>query len=187
MTDMKQLLKDYQEADARLNNAIREHGNKFITSLFQSIFDQFPLVNKLATVGWTPGFNDGDACTHSAEYASGTWRIATWRGKDERSYDYEDHSALEEFFTGVNPDDEDEEDDDEDEEGNKLVVDASEVAEAAPVDEAEANRQAQEAKDLMEAYDNIFERVYYTNYLVTARRCANGEIEVDADDYEPGY
>ncbi|MNN48867.1 hypothetical protein D3C81_1633670 [compost metagenome] len=67
------------------------------------------------------------------------------------------------------------------------MVDASEVAEAAPVDEAEANRQAQEAKDLMEAYDNIFERVYYTNYLVTARRCANGEIEVDADDYEPGY
>jgi midasin (ATPase involved in ribosome maturation) len=187
MTDMKQLLKDYQAADARLNKAIREEGNTFITSLFQSIFDQFPLVNKLATVGWTPGFNDGDACTHSAEYASGAWRIHSWRGADHRSYDYEDHSALEEFFTGVNPDDEDEEDDNEDEEGNQLVVDAPEVAEAAPVDEAEANRQAQEAKDLMEAYDNIFERVYVTNYLVTARRLPNGDVVVEDDEYDPGY
>lgn len=188
MTDMKQLLKDYQDADARLNQAIRDEGNTFITSLFQTIFDQYPLVNKLATVGWTPGFNDGDACTHSAEYASGAWRMYSWRGKDERSYDYTDHSALEEFFTGINPDDEDEEDDDlEDEEGNKLVVDAPEVAEAAPVDEAEANRQAQAAKDLMEAYDNIFERVYYTNYLVTARRLPDGTVKVESDEYDPGY
>ncbi|MNI88119.1 hypothetical protein D3C73_1453800 [compost metagenome] len=67
------------------------------------------------------------------------------------------------------------------------MVDAPEVAEAAPVDEAEANRQAKDAKDMMEAYDNIFERVYYTNYLVTARRCANGTIEVQDDEYDPGY
>ncbi|MNC19272.1 hypothetical protein D3C75_672010 [compost metagenome] len=187
MTDMTQLLKDYQEADARLNKAIREEGDTFITHLFQSIFEQFPLVTQLATVGWTPGFNDGDACTHSAEYASGSWRIATWRGQDERSYDYEHHSALEEFFTGINPDEDDDDEDFEDEEGNKLVVDAAEIAEAAPVDEAEANRQMQEAKKLMEAYDNIFERVYDTNYLVTARRLADGTIEVESDEYDPGY
>lgn len=186
MTDMNQLLKDYQDANERLNQAIRDEGNAFITSLFQSIFDKFPLVNKLATVGWTPGFNDGDACTHSAEYAAGAYRLATWRSETSRYYDYEEHSALEEFFTGENPDDEDE-DDLEDEEGNQLVGDATEVAETAPVDEEATNNQAKEAKDLMEAYDTIFERVYDTNYLVTARRLADGSIKVESDEYEPGY
>lgn len=189
MTDLKAVLKQFQDSERALSAAIRENGSQFIDALFQSIFEKFPTVTKLATIGSTPYFNDGDLCTHSSEYLSGAFSYYTW-GSDptKKHYDYEDYSAVEEFFTGVHPDDRDEDEDEdfEDEEGRKYVVNAVEV-EAEPADELRINTEAQAAKAMMEEYDTIFERIYGTNYIVTAVRLADGTVEVKDEEYDPGY
>lgn len=185
MTDLKVVLKQFQEADAALNAAIRENGNAFVQTLFQSIFDQCPLVNKLATIGSTPYFNDGDVCEHSSEYFSGAFSHYSW-GSDptKKYYDYEDYSTAEEFFTDEHPDDRDEDEEDEDGEDAALV---GNVVEAEPIDEDRVNAEAKAAKTMMVEYDTIFERVYGTNYFVTAIRQADGTIEVNEDEYDPGH
>lgn len=183
MTDLKVVLKQYQEAEQALDAAIRKNGDEFIRTLFQTIFDKYPTVTKLATIGSTPHFNDGDICEHSSEYFSGVWNIYSWRNDPSRKcYDYEDYSAAEEFFVG---EDQDEDEEFTDEQGRTYAPVQAEEVEA--VDENVANEEAKAAKAMMEEFDTIFERVYYTNYIVTAVRRADGTIEVDNDEYDVGY
>jgi len=193
MTDLKVVLKQFQEADRALSKAIRENGEQFITTLFQSIFDKYPAVTHLATVGSTPSFNDGDICSHSSEYYSGSWERYTWSSRDpnQKHYDFEERAEVEEFFTGEHPDDRDE-DEDEDDEGNENSQDVTTVEILAdetgePLDENQLNNQHLEAKGMLEEHDTIFERIYGTNYIVKARRLADGTIEVENDEYDPGY
>lgn len=180
MTDLKAVLKQFQESDRALNKAIRENGDAFINSLFETIFDTYPTVTKLATLGSTPYFNDGDLCTHSAGYCSGEFSYYSWRSDPtKKNYDYEDYSVLEEFFTGESSDD--------DEEEESLDIQEATNAVNVEVDEDLVNAEAKAAKEMMEEFDTIFERIYATNYIVTAERLADGTIEVKHEDYEPDY
>lgn len=45
MTDIKALLKQYEEVNAELNKQIKESGTEFIQQLFQDVFDRNQLPN----------------------------------------------------------------------------------------------------------------------------------------------
>lgn len=64
MSDIKSLLKQYEEVNAELNKQISENGSNFIQALFQEVFDKHEGLNVVGIVGWTMGFNDGEACYH---------------------------------------------------------------------------------------------------------------------------
>lgn len=175
MTDLKVVLQQFQESERALSAAIRENGDAFIESLFRSIFDKYPSVKKLLTIGSTPYFNDGDLCTHSSEYFSGVASTYSWSSNPSQlHYDYEDYNDAETFFLEVHPDDRDDEDEDADQPNLDAITGL-------------INEEAVGAKAMMEEFDTIFERIYGTNYIVSAVRLANGEIEVKNDDYDPGY
>lgn len=39
-----------------------------LKGLAEACFNKFPSLNAIHLMGWTPGFNDGEPCTHSREY-----------------------------------------------------------------------------------------------------------------------
>lgn len=43
-----------------------------------------------------------------------------------------------------------------------------------------------EAKDQIEAYDEIIERVYDTNFRIVVKRTTDG-VEIEHEEYDPGY
>ena len=99
MTDIKTLLKQYEEVNAALNKQIQENGKEFIQNLFQDVFDQNPGLNFVMIRGWTPGFNDGEPCTHSQETFVG--RISWGCYQDFSDYELYDEFEVE-FDEGDN-------------------------------------------------------------------------------------
>lgn len=160
--DINQLIDDYKRINEELNRKLQEHGTTFFVSLFQKLFDENPGLNKMAVLGWTPGFNDGEPCTHSSNvyvgitytYSSGTYA------------DYSDYDELVEFF---------EEDIDENGEAKEAIN---------PNLECETLRQV---KQILDSFEDIFERVYHTNFIIKVTRDEDGSACVDVDDYDCGH
>lgn len=93
MSNIKQLLKQYEEVNAELNKQIEENGDKFIQELFQDIFDDNKGLNLVIVRGHTPSFNDGEPCTHSQETL-----IA--RNSYGKYLDYQDYGLEDDFEEG---------------------------------------------------------------------------------------
>ena len=51
-----------------LKSELRTKGWSCFQRVIPAIFSEHPGMKQLAIRGWTPGFNDGDPCTHSTEY-----------------------------------------------------------------------------------------------------------------------
>lgn len=167
-TDIKSLLQRYEQVNKELNDALHENGQQFIESLFKDIFDRHPGVNRLCILGSTPYFNDGDACTHSAEYFSGAHSM--YSGK--KYYDYDEYSTACEFMTdGLNESDDDNEE-------NELGLTPNTT---------DDNKILKSAKAAMEAYDEIFTRQYDTNFIIKATRNEDGTVTVEDEYYNPEY
>lgn len=164
-TDIKSLLQRYEQVNKELNEALRENGQSFIESLFKDIFDRHPGVNKLCIMGYTPYFNDGDACTHSAEYFSGV--TGNYNGRTY--FDFDDYSVACEFMT------KDLTEDDDDDNALGLTPNGTD------------NKVLKSAKAAMEAYDEIFTRQYDTNFFITAVRNEDGTVTVEDEYYNPEY
>lgn len=151
--DIKSLLKQYEQVNKELNKQIKENGNEFVEALFQEIFDQHEGLNFVLIRGYTPGFNDGEPCTHSQN---------TFVGANDygRYLDFEDYELYEEF--GV----------EEGETENHVNKDCKTL---------------KEAKAQIEAYDEILERVFVTNFDLKITKGEDGKVKVVADDYWCGY
>lgn len=151
--DIKSLLKQYEQVNKELNKQIKENGNEFIEALFQEIFDQHEGLNFVLIRGYTPGFNDGEPCTHSQNTFVGA--------NDYGSYlDFEDYELYEEF--GVEEDDAE----------NHINKDCKTL---------------KEAKAQIEAYDEIIERVFVTNFDLKITKGEDGKVKVVEDEYWCGY
>lgn len=157
--DIKSLLKQYEQVNKELNKQIKENGNEFIEALFQEIFDQHEGLNFVLIRGYTPGFNDGEPCTHSQETFVGSGWYASYRERDV--YDFEDYELYEEF--GVEDEDE----------PSKHINSACTTL--------------KEAKAQIEAYDEIIERVFITNFDLKITKGEDGKVKVVEDDYYCGY
>lgn len=161
--DINQLIDDYKRINDELNRKLQEHGTTFFVGLFQKLFDENQGLNKLAVVGWTPGFNDGEPCTHSSEVFVGL----THRGYSGRNYaDYEDREDVTEFFV------EEVNDDGEVEDGTNPNAECTTL---------------KQVKEILESFEDIFERVYHTNFFIKVTRDEDGTVLVDVDDYDCGY
>lgn len=163
--EIKELLKKYEEANSALNEALRENGAAFIQAVFTDIFERHPGVNKLCIMGWTPYFNDGDACTHSSEFFSGV--TGSYSGRTY--FDFDDYSVACEFMT------------------KDLTEDDNEENEAGLTPNCTDNKVLKSAKHAMEQYDEIFTRQYDTNFFITAVRNEDGTVTVEDEYYNPEY
>lgn len=151
--DIKTLPKQYEQVNKELNKQIKENGNEFVEALFQEIFDQHEGLNFVLIRGYTPGFNDGEPCTHSQNTFVGA--------NDYGSYlDFEDYELYEEF--GV----------EEGETENHINKDCKTL---------------KEAKAQIEAYDEIIERVFVTNFDLKITKGEGGKVKVVEDEYDCGY
>lgn len=154
MSNIKQLLKQYEEVNAELNKQIKDNGEAFIQELFQDVFDNHQGLNVIGVVGWTMGFNDGEACYHQQYIYTG---VPAW--KDYPDF-YEESGNFEEDFEF-------------DEEENKHLN-----SECSTL---------QQAKAQVEAYDEIIERVFGTNFRIVATRNEDNTAAVSVDEYDCGY
>lgn len=161
MTDIKALLKQYKEANAELNKQIQQSGNEFIQQVFQEVFDQNEGLKFVYIIGWTPGFNDGDVCTHSQETYVGVAYHSSWAQRI--IYDFEDRELFEDF--GVKFDDND----------NPIRHINSEC------------KTLEQVIDQISAYDELIERVFNTNFELKVSLNDEGKVVVDQDWYYCGY
>ncbi len=160
MSDIKSLLKQYEEVNAELSKQISENGNNFIQALFQEVFDNNEGLNVVGIVGWTMGFNDGEACYHQQYTYTGEMREG-WMKDGTFFADFVDESG----------DFSDEFEFDEDT-NTHLNSDCKTLA---------------QAKSQIEKYDEIIERVYNTNFRIVVTRGEDGKVIVDQDHYDCGY
>lgn len=157
-TSLLQLIEDYNRVNTELNKELHANGKEFFKAFFQQLFNEHTGLNKIAILGWTPGFNDGEPCTHSSEVFVGRSRY--------NSPDYEDYSEVGAFFT----DNEDYEyGDGLGENPNALCTTLTEVYEK------------------IWNFDDIIERVYDTNFIIKAFRGEDGVAVVEIDEYDCGY
>lgn len=166
MTDIKALLKQYEEVNAELNKQIQENGNAFITQVFQEIFDQNEGLKYIHIIGWTPGFNDGEPCTHSQESAVGSSHTyySNYYGRDVVSHDFEDREWFDEFEVKFS-------------EGSNTVV--SHINSGCKTLDRVAKQ--------VSAYDELIERVFNTNFELKISTDDNGKVVVDEEYYNCGY
>lgn len=159
MSDIKTLLKQYETVNAELNKQIRKNGDKFIQELFQDIFDKHEGLNVIGIIGWTMGFNDGEACYHQQYTYTGDMQHSSW---DNRFYpDFQDEAGnFEEEFEY-------------DEEENTHLNSQCQTLD--------------QAKYQVEKYDEIIERIYNTNFRIVITKGEDGKVIVDHDYYDCGY
>lgn len=163
MSDIKALLKQYEEVNAELNKQIRENGNAFMESVFQEIFDANEGLKLIYIIGWTPGFNDGEPCTHSQESFVGKSHTWTYRGEPTVSYDFEDRELFDEFEV---------------EHGDNDEVVSHINMECKTLDQVVKQ---------VEVYDELIERVYETNFEIKVTLNDQGKVVIDVDEYDCGY
>lgn len=165
MSDIKALLKQYEEVNAELNKQISENGKQFLESVFQEIFDENEGLKLIYIRGWTPGFNDGEPCTHSQESFVGYSQnyYSHYRQSNVTSYDFDDYELYEEFDVEF------------DENDNVVSHVNSEC------------KTLERAKQQVDAYEELIERVYETNFEIKVTLNENGKTVVDHDWYDCGY
>lgn len=164
MTDIRALLKQYEEVNAELNKQISENGEQFLESVFQEIFDQNEGLKLIYILGWTPGFNDGEPCTHSQESFVGSSHPCSWRNNG-LYYDFDERELYEEFEVEF------------DEEDSDTVI--SHINSGCKTLDQVAKQVA--------AYEELVERVYDTNFEIKITLNDEGKVVLDHDWYECGY
>lgn len=164
MTDIKSLLKQYEEVNAELNKQIAENGKQFLESVFQEIFDQNDGLKLVYIIGWTPGFNDGEPCTHSQESFVGSSHTWSYRGEERLSYDFDDRELYEELEV-------------------EFEEDSDEVVKHINSDCKTLDLVSKQ----ISAYEELVERVYNTNFEIKVTLNSDGKVVVDQDWYDCGY
>ena len=62
---MTNLLQGYQDVKQAVVSYVQTNGNAMCAEIFEKAFAANPDVKMLVVNGYTPGFNDGEPCTHS--------------------------------------------------------------------------------------------------------------------------
>jgi hypothetical protein len=166
MFEQFKILKDVSDDAAyTLSRFVSEHKN----DLLKSVVDELAKIegfNKLIIKGYTPGFNDGDACTHSSE---------TYYACTQKSYN--DFGELSEYEIGISYfltcDDDLQDEDLRDWEGFDSINTYS-MEDSERVDY------------LVKYIDYLIEEIHYTNYIVYIDFTGD-EPTIDAEEYYCGY
>ena len=115
-------------------------------------------------IGWTPGFNDGEPCTHSQESFVGSSHTWSYRGEECLSYDFDDYELFDEFDVEFN------------ESGDVILSHINSDCKTLDLVSKQVN-----------AYEELVERVYNTNFELKVTLNSEGKVVVDQDWYDCGY
>jgi hypothetical protein len=169
MTTLFEQFKTLKDASDASAYDLRKFVDTNKRELLKSLVDELAKIegfNKLIIKGYTPGFNDGDACTHSSD----TYYVCTQKR-------YNDFGELSEYGIGISyfltGDDEIEDEDLRDWEGFDSINTYSE--------------EDSESVDYLVGYiDYLVEEIHYTNYIVYVDLTGD-EPKITEDDYYCGY
>lgn len=174
MSNIVQLVENFKKTQAEMMAKLKQDGKAELAIVFKDVFEKHPGLKGFAFVGSTPGFNDGDPCTHTGYSYVGNFHTDTskWHNNGAPYYtaDYVDERGsgeLEGFFV------------DED-------VDLDDTA--APLDFLNKDcKTIDKAAIEVAKLEDIVEFVYDTNYLIKVSLASDGSVFVEYDDYDCGY
>lgn len=174
-SNIVELVANFKKTQAEMMAKLKQDGEEELKVVFKDIFDKHPGLKAFAYVGWTMGFNDGEACYHQGYSYVGDFHLTerTWRSsKGEKywtadCYDESGWSELESHFLGEDAD----------------LEDIN-----TPLDFVNKNcKTIDEASGEVEALSDIIELVYDTDYLIKVSLNEDGSVNVEHDYYECGY
>ena len=140
----------------------------FFTQFTARIFDEFPGLNRVIVQGYTPGFNDGDPCTHSHEVYVGINGFSNLNEGD---------GALRYIDRDENPDLD---------WGERYVL--KDGADGFLFNTDLTLEEIASVEDAFNAFGEAIEDLYTTDFTLTwVRSKDDGKISFSHDDYECGY
>ena len=158
----------------------REALSTEINDVLSTLFRELPAVNLILMYGYTPGFNDGEPCTHSQStvvdaygfYSEETASVFLGASKydDEEMYE-EEKKAFEEKYGVTWPS-----------EGYHRWDFRD--GEKTPTPEQE---QQIRAHDLLSNMGDVFQSQYYTNWKLVIARTGTDTFKLDKDGYDCGW
>lgn len=90
------LFQTYVESKRAFYAELREHDRQFFDECIRQLFKRFDGLNAVAILGWTPGFNDGEPCTHSSHVFAGV--------VNSYGMDFDDYGEVSDFAMDHTPD-----------------------------------------------------------------------------------
>ncbi|EBS4516757.1 hypothetical protein DQT32_05015 [Salmonella enterica subsp. enterica serovar Braenderup] len=159
-----ELTKEVHRVSSELHKFVHENIHDLVHDIAMEL-KTIPGMNKVIVKGYTPGFNDGDPCTHSSD----VYYNKKWHFSELSEYGI---GGLAEFF-GAPEEYEDEEEELYNWEGIDTINTYS--------DEDE-----QKIHDLVSLLDDLIERKYYTDYIVFIDLTGDEPV-IKHEDYDCGY
>ena len=157
----KELQQSYRKIGAELSEFVRQNQRGLLNDLASEL-KAIPGMNKMVVKGYTPGFNDGDACTHSSDvYYNKTYHFS--------ELSEEDVYGLGEFLGA--PEDIDD--------------DLYEWVENNPINTFSED-DSKEIGKIASMLDSLIEEIYDTDYIVFIDLTTN-EPTITYKDYYCGY
>lgn len=182
-------------ANEVLENAIEEAGKEAVLEeLFRRAFALAPGCRAATVVGYTPSFNDGDACEHGQVVFTGIQ--SQYSG--ERYWDWSDEigndrnaAIFAAEMTPREPDEDDEEDEDFDPDVDLEHIDFSDEEEqqriARCINDGVGRAELQKVKDYLEDAEELLHKILYTNFFVAAKVDEEGNVTIETDDFDPEW
>lgn len=156
-----ELHNEVTRASDELHKFISDNKSTLIIDLAKEM-KKIPGLNKIIVKGYTPGFNDGDPCTHSSE----VYFNKRWHFSELSEYGIDNLSS----FLGAPEEYEDE------------------LYEWEGLDSVNTYSDEDEEKieEFISMLDDLVERLYYTDYIVYIDLTGDEPV-INSENYECGY
>jgi len=176
MSNIVEIVREFKRTQAELMKKMKDDGKNELAKVFKDIFDRHPGLKAFGFIGWTMGFNDGEACYHQGYVRVGRIHKHNRYRSDEVYYttDFLDDSGEDEFkeLFGF--------DEDEVVKKDYYITEPFRLinSDCATLESAEAE---------LEELNDIVEMVFDTDYLIKVRLLENGGVDIEVDGYDCGY
>ena len=132
------------------------------------IFEEFPNLNRVVVQGYTPGFNDGDPCTHSQQTYVSVSDFSDFHESDEEDSPVEYVSGLSENY--------------------RECYRLKEGADGFPFNTDLTAEELEQVRTAFDAFGEAIEDLYTTDFTLTWKRSNDdGKVTFAHDHYECGY
>lgn len=179
---------------ANARERMMEVGAEAFEAYTKSLFEKYPELDAFVILGWTPGFNDGDPCTHSMDvmvtgddfsdngHEDEVEDILDCLGKLEEITDEQVEAALtSELADKKNRDPEDEEDLERERRWKRQELEVN------LLNKGLAKKDADQIRKCLYSFDEVLEQTHDTNWKLTFTRDKSGKCHVEKDDYDCGH
>jgi hypothetical protein len=170
---------DLREKAEQAKEQLIKDGKEIFKLYVSAVFAENPDLKAVVVQGWTPGFNDGDACTHSMDVMVSQDEFADNgydEGEDEEDEGEEEEEAEDADEASKLEDDPDVSDDYEDDNISRLGYSNSKLS----------KKKAEEITKQFQSFDDILEDIHGTNWRLAIVRQKNGKPKIHKSHYDCG-